>query len=371
MIRLTSTGKLFAVAAVLLYLASLTSQSGLLLLPIGILFGCYLVNVFAARRSVRALEIQPPASLQVCEGERPNQPWRITNRSLKAVGLLTFTSPAGELFRLARMEKGEARNLVPELSFQRRGVFPNARVKVSSIYPFGFIRVERTLDLPGEIVVYPALYPTHPPRAAGYDVMVGGKFQGNRRASAGASFAGVRPMLAGDPLRNVHWKASSKGQGLMVKTFDEELAGRVAVVLDTSSDGTALDDAVRAAGSLMFAALDEGHHVEFIVPGEAEAMLIPPFADGHEILERLARIESQPGSVTPDTLSAAVSKVSSRSALCFVCSEIPEGWLAVIERLAEQGRVVDLCLPGQIDVMAEMERLQVRLFTAREVLDPL
>jgi uncharacterized protein (DUF58 family) len=370
MIRLTSTGKLFAVAAVLLYLASLTSQSGLLLLPIGILFGCYLVNVFAARRSVHAVEIQPPASLQVSEGERPNQPWRVTNRSPKPVGLLTFTSPAGELFRLARMEKGEARNLIPELSFQRRGVFPNARIKVSSIFPFGFVRVERVLDLPGEIVVYPALYPTHPPRAAGYDVMVGGKFQGNRRASAGASFAGVRPMLAGDPLRNVHWKASSKGQGLMVKTFDEELAGRVALILDTTGEDAFLDDAVRAAGSLMFAALDEGHHVEFIIPGETEAMLIPPFADGHEILERLARIETQSDSITPDTLSVAVSKVSSRSALCLVFSSVNELILTALYRLVEQGREVTLCVPADAEFTAESERLTVRRFEPRTMHDP-
>lgn len=116
--------------------------------------------------------------------------------------------------------------------------------------------------------------------------MVGGKFRGHRQTGAGDHFSGVRPQQPGDSLRQIHWASSAKGLGLMVKVFDEELSGRVAVVLDcgSSGDAAAFDDAVRAAGSLVFAALDAGHHVEWLDLASLEPDLIPPFADGHAIL---------------------------------------------------------------------------------------
>lgn len=132
--------------------------------------------------------------------------------------------------------------------------------------------------------------------------MVGGKFRGHRQTGAGNHFSGVRPHQAGDSLRQIHWASSAKRLGLMVKTFDEELSGRVAIVLDCGSSGDAkvFDDAVRAAGSLVFAALDAGHHVEWLDLASMEPDVLPPFADGHEILDRLARLRAEPQRLAPD-----------------------------------------------------------------------
>ena len=82
--------------------------------------------------------------------------------------------------------------------------------------------------------------------------------------------------------------------------FEEELAGRVGLILDDGHSGDAkiFDDAARAAGSLMFSALDAGHHVEWISLGELTLRLVPPFADGQEILDRLARMPLAPGCLT-------------------------------------------------------------------------
>jgi len=347
MIRLTQTGKLFLGVSVILYLASLTSQSGLLLLVIGLLLGCYLINLITAWRAVHHLEIHPPRSVQVREGARLNQPWHVVNRSSHQASLLELRSGRDVLFRLAVLEAHGEKHILPEMIFARRGVYVHADIRLVSAGPFGFVTVARKLDLPGEVVVYPALYEVPEPRAAGYDLMVGGKFKGRRRTTSGTHFAGVRPWNVGDPLRQIHWASSSKGQGLMVKTFEEELSGRVAIIVDAgeATDRELLDDCVRAAGSLIFAALDAGHHVEWIDLARLEAQLVPPFADGHEILESLARLEPRPGGLTEARLRAALEGVSSRSAVCLVLTEFNAAARTITNDLLARRRTVSVYLP--------------------------
>ena len=195
--------------------------------------------------------------------------------------------------------------------------------------------------------MHPALYETASPLAAGYDQMVGGKHKGHRRSTSGSSFAGVRPWQPGDPLKQIHWKSSSKGQGLMVKTFDEELSGRVAVIADCGSSGNpnTLDDCLRAAGSLIFAALDAGHHVEWLDLGRMEARVIPPFADGNDILDALARIELDPDSLASGRLEHALELVSHKSAICLVLTQVYAETAIQIEKLITQRRRVSLYLP--------------------------
>jgi uncharacterized protein (DUF58 family) len=191
MIRPTRSGYLFLAVLMALYLASITSQSGLLLMLIGILTACFFINFFEARRAVRQVTIAPPPAAHLSEGERLSQPWKVTNLGKHAAGLLEVLSNAGPLFRVASLAPRESAQIVPSLVFQRRGVYPCGEVRLATSFPFGLLRASKRLDLIGEIVVYPALYSAPSPPAAGYDLMVGGKHRGTRRATAGAHFAGV------------------------------------------------------------------------------------------------------------------------------------------------------------------------------------
>ena len=65
--RLTPAGGLFLGIVVLLYGASITSQSGLLLVPAGIFLGCFAVNFLSAWRGLRGLEVTAPGSAHVVE----------------------------------------------------------------------------------------------------------------------------------------------------------------------------------------------------------------------------------------------------------------------------------------------------------------
>lgn len=353
---------------VFLYFASLTSQSSLLLLLIGIFAGCGVVNFFMAARSTRHVDVEPPLIVHLAEGQRWHHPWIMRNRASRGASLLRIESPLGTIGRIAWLAPTSSVSLLPDLAYLRRGVFHHQAIRIASMAPFGLVQAERTVQVPGEVVVHPALYETHAPRAAGYDAMVGGNHRGGGLTTTGAHFHGVRPIQPGDPLRQIHWKASAKGLGLMVKTFEEELSGRVALLLVTSPSDSqqALDDAVRAAGSLVFAALDEGHHVEWKQAGEDTYLLIPPFADGGEVLDLLARVQAVPAEVTTDQLQEAAGRVSTRGALAVVATR----WSAHLESAARawlaRGRVLTLYLPEGVEPPPRLDVRWAR-YTARTV----
>jgi uncharacterized protein (DUF58 family) len=347
-VRLTSAGWLFLGIAVLLYGASITSQSGLLLVPTGILLGCFVVNFRIAWRVVRSLEVTAPGSAHVVEGGRLTQPWHVRNASKSAAALVAAESAAGCLFKLPQLAGGATSHVVPDLQFHRRGVFANDQLRLTTAFPFGLVSVARPLALTGEVVVHPAVYPAPAPHATGFDVMVGGKFRGQRQTGTGDSFSGVRPHQAGDSLRQIHWASSAKGLGLMVKTFNEELSGRVAIVLDCGAAGDAqvFDDAVRCAGSLVFAALDAGHHVEWLDLASAEPEVIPPFADGHEMLDRLARLSVEAKPLDRERLCNALSRLSAKSAVHVVLTQASSAAVEAVNELRGRGRSVSVYLPA-------------------------
>lgn len=347
MIRLTRTGFVFSCVCLLLYVASWTSQSSLLFVPIGILIGCFLLNFFMGHRTVKNIEVRTPSSVQVPEGKRISQPWKLINRSKSTGGFILLSNRTGTLARLATLAGKAALSIVPDLVFTKRGVYPYAEVTLSSLYPFGLIKISRRLNLPGEVVVYPAIYPAPKPQAAGYDAIVGGKFKGKRRAITGSHFVGVRPFQSGDTLKQIHWKSSAKGMGLMAKTFEEELSGRVSFIMDAGHTGDAniFDDCVRAVGSLIFSALDAGDHVEWIDLNDRQLLLIPPFADGHEILDRLARIQTHPGCLNAEHLQKSLTRISTKSAVILVLTDVNQAVLDIISELQTRRRVVSVYLP--------------------------
>lgn len=130
----------------------------------------------------------------------------------------------------------------------------------------------------------------------------------------------------------------------MVKTFDEELSGRIGFILDCDpgSHSSEFDNTVRAAGSLMFAALDKGHHVELVCMIDPETVSItPPFADGEEILRGLARLQPKVGSMSKEHLEMAGSRLSNKTSICLVLTRLtPEiievlgGWIGKRRRVS-------------------------------------
>ena len=157
--------------------------------------------------------------------------------------------------------------------------------------------------------------------------MLGGQFSGMFKSRIGDHFHSVRGFLPQDPVKLIHWPATSKGLGIMVKEFNEQLSGRVSIMLgcgagQTVNGETTLDWAARAAGSLAFSALDAGYQVESAALSDLSVLSVPPFADGNQILEQLSRLAAQDNRLTRLNLESVVERVSAKSGLCFVLTEV-------------------------------------------------
>ncbi|HIL71701.1 MAG TPA: DUF58 domain-containing protein [Verrucomicrobia bacterium] len=346
-ICLTRTGRVFLGVTTLLYLASLTSQSGLLLLPIGVIFGCAFINIKAAWQTVRHLKVSAPDRTLIPEGANLTEPWMLSNPGKQRAGFITIESDGMPLLQIEALAPKSSVSTIPELRYLKRGVYSYSKLTLSSIYPFGLLKVRQPLDLSGEVVVYPDIFPCQAPKAAGFDAMVGGKFKGTRKSSSGSEFSGIRPFQIGDTLKSIHWKSSSKGAGLMVKTFDEELSGRVALLIDTGQNGNSerLDDCLRVVGSLAFEALEAGHHIEWVNIADGRMTLYPPFTDGQEILNQLAGIQRNPNCVTPSNLTRAVQSTNRKSAVNFILTEWHESIDEILDLLLNDRRKTAIYLP--------------------------
>lgn len=355
MIKLTKSGATFLVLMGLLYLSSLQSQSGLLFFIIGILFGCFVLNLFYARRSLKSIEVQFSFSITMMEGEKSRVPIGLKNLSETPQGMLEISSSYGRILNMGVFPGREQVHLFPEISFRTRGVYPFSKFKISTSFPFGLIKVSKKISREGEFLVLPKVYPCISPPAGGFEPMLGGAFTGKHKSVSGSNFAGVRQFTPDDSFKFIHWKSSSKGLGLMVKEFSEELSGRITIIIDRTAtevvDGeTTLDAAVRAVGSLTLSALDIGHHVDLVPLNSGEITHFPPFADGTALLDMLARIEEDDKLNTLETFRQAVELASKRSALCFVMTAPNEALQKIINQLIDERRKIAVFLPMDEEV---------------------
>ncbi|HEV8541977.1 MAG TPA: DUF58 domain-containing protein [Verrucomicrobiae bacterium] len=342
---------MFFTLMLLFYVASVTSQSGLLLLFIGLIGGCFIVNFSFGRRNVQNLKIASPKDVFLVEGGKASQPWRIENQSKKHLENIQIIHEDELLFRLPLVAVGDSVSLVPDLIYPRRGVFPNTQVTVASVAPYGLLRTTRQLVIEGEVTVYPKIYETTSPAGKGVDLISGGRFRGGRRVSSGTHFAGVRGWQTGDSFKQVHWKSTARRGELMVKDFEEELAGRVSLILDAvSDDEVQIDNAVRAAGSIGAATLQEGHQLEFTDLTNPERLRLPPFSDERELLERLARYTPVRGTAEP-----GIENLWRKSSIALVGTEFRPQWVNIIAQAHRQNRRIHIYLPPGKDIPAGTE----------------
>lgn len=295
-----------------------------------------------------------------------DQPWMVRGHPKKAVELLEVASGEEKLFRVPLIQANETLAMVPEMVFEQRGVYPNDRVIMVSRAPFGLVRAVRKLSLKGEVLVYPDVFETQPPAVSGLDPMPGGKVRGQRRVNTGASFAGVRGWQAGDPIKQIDWKSTAKRDELMVRVYDEELSGRVAVVIDAGGfEKAVVDDCVRAAGSLIFAGLDAGHQVEICDLATGGVRIFPAFADGTEILQWLARYE--PVDLSNEEIAAVARKTSRRAAIALVTPKLRPNHLPFIQEMQGQGRRVSCYLDRSKDEGQEAAHSEVFLYDQKQI----
>ncbi|MES2819001.1 MAG: DUF58 domain-containing protein [Pseudomonadota bacterium] len=211
----TRVGLAFAVALILMLLAAINYQNSLAYGLTFLLASVFILAILHTYRNLAGLILKAGGGGAVFVGEQARFRLRLESvgRAHQAIAL---GWPPAELESVDVPEQGQ---IECELSLpaNRRGWLRPGRVKVESRFPLGFLVAWSWVDLQQALLVYPRPLPGDLP------VSRGGREdeeEGVQVFGPGVDdFQGLRTYQAGDSKRRLHWKAYSRGQGLLVKDF--------------------------------------------------------------------------------------------------------------------------------------------------------
>jgi uncharacterized protein (DUF58 family) len=170
-----------------------------------------------------------------------------------------------------------------------------------------------------------------------------------RPVGSGVEFAGIRPYVAGDRSRDIHWPASLRRGGLQVIQHVAERGADVIVALDAFSDVEgSLERSVRGCAGVARAYLRSGDRVGLVVLGGILTWLRPDTGQRtlYRITEAVLAVRLDDSVVTPD-LARVPRHALPPSALVVLFSPLlDDRALATIEDL--RGRGVTLLI---VDVL--------------------
>jgi len=196
-----------------------------------------------------------------------------------------------------------------EITFPRRGRYTQEGFRVSSKFPFGFLRKSHEVPTKQEILVLPNVQPTE----EFYEILplIGGEMESFYKGRGHDLYA-IRDYQEGDSARHVDWKATAKAQAVKVREFTREDERRLRLVLDTrlpraeSSLEARFEKAVTFCACLAWHFYEIDAQMQFLTDG-FETPMAPSQQIIYPTLEALALINPIVGVSTPSLLSAIAS----------------------------------------------------------------
>ncbi|MBX8484277.1 DUF58 domain-containing protein [Pseudomonas cichorii] len=214
----TRTGATFALVVFLMLLVSINYQNSLaygltfLLLSVGIL------AILHTYRNLGGLVLSAGLARSVFVGEPVQLRLRLESagHAHQALGLgwNAQTLQPGDVTAEGLTE------VELTLPAETRGWLRAPRLRVESVFPLGIFRAWSWLDLEQTVLIYPRPIPGAMPLLQG--VQPHAQDDGQATQGAGVDdYQGLRSYQPGDNRRRLHWKAYSRGQGLLVKDFTD------------------------------------------------------------------------------------------------------------------------------------------------------
>lgn len=211
----TAVGLAFFVALLLMLLTAINYQNSLAYGLTFLLGSVYLVTILHTWRNLAGLVLQAGGTSAAFVGEQARLRVRLESRG-RAYQAVALGWPVSGL-RLLDVPAGGTVEVELSLPTQRRGWLRPGRVRVESRFPLGLLVAWSWVDLELAALVYPRpLAGERLPQGGAPDSEEEGL---QARAGGVDDYQGLKPWQPGDSRRRLHWKAYSRGQGLLVKDF--------------------------------------------------------------------------------------------------------------------------------------------------------
>src|SRR6185503_8456754 len=152
---------------------------------------------------------------------------------------------------------GGTRSLHALWTFERRGRRGFRTIHLVTRFPFGFFEKTRIVPLRDTILVFPAVEGKHA-RGSSLD----SSSRPIRKHRLGEETLAVRPMVAEDDHRLIHWKSSARADELLVRDPGQSVDRPVAIFFDDRvAPGDRFERALERAAALLWRGVEDGRVV--------------------------------------------------------------------------------------------------------------
>ncbi|MHA3701566.1 DUF58 domain-containing protein [Jatrophihabitans sp. YIM 134969] len=344
------------IGTVLLVLAGVTHRPALVLLATPLLAEV----AWAVRRVVRppvAVDIRPTVGRaregDVLELDLAVEADADADLVLTETGTEPLLEVPAERFPVAQTPAAATRRVTAHAAHW--GVGQAGRTYAVAFAGHGLLRSAPVIAMGEEMVVEPvpeSTVPIVPTRRTG---VTGPRV--SRRPGVGSELTGVRPFVAGDRLRQVHWRVTARRGDLHVTTTAADREASILLAVDSSSelgplDATTLDVAVRAAAGLARRHLRDGDRVGVVDLGDPTRVLRPA-AGGRQLQRVVDRLVRMRHTVPVDLgrLPAVVERAAPGAMVVVLSPVLRPAVGAAVARLAQAGVATTV-----VDTLGEVDR---------------
>lgn len=218
----SGAGMAWAVALLVMLIASINYNLSLGYALVFLLFGVALASVFHGFRNLHHLTIERVSVRPVFAGEAAIFDFWIAptpNQARHAIRLVQGTV-SSDAFSVSG--EGSVSVSLP-LQTQQRGWLPVGRIHIETRFPLGLTRVWSVIVPDSTALVYPApeAHPPALPVGSGHNGHAASRHEGDD------DFSGLRQHRAADPPRHVAWKVLARQNTMMTKQFSGTESGEV------------------------------------------------------------------------------------------------------------------------------------------------
>lgn len=210
----TKRGLGFVLLITLLLLIALVYNNNLVYLLCFLLASLFFITILHTVNSLQGLLISKGKSADIFVGDEAKNILVVENLSAAARYSIQIGLTAKEARTIDL--KAQQRSLVslPQ-RVNKRGWFVIDKPVVSSCYPFGLFRAWHRLDIEIKTLVYPrpSLQVSPLPESFQSEGVQGHSQKGLE------DFSGLQVYQSGDSIRQIHWRAYAKGQGLLTRQY--------------------------------------------------------------------------------------------------------------------------------------------------------
>ncbi len=232
--KTTREGRRFVLAAFLIAIAAVNTGNNLIYLILALMVSVSVLAVALLKVNLSGLTAEVFFDGPVFAGEQTYATVVIRNkkRFIPSYSLRIAADGVVSTAYCGVIRPGEEVEKVVRLRFRKRGLYGHRDFFAESGFPFILLSSKRAIGVSGEILVYPELIETSGLIAGSFRVSGA---EASVKGSSGDEMYSIRDYRYGDDQRRIHWKATAKTAGLMVKEYAEGQYRRATIVIDNLS----------------------------------------------------------------------------------------------------------------------------------------